>query len=240
MMYKAKMGFVLAGAVAGVSLAAPAQSAVIVGLYNTGVDNNGKVLAAGQVDTHYKVVATDKPGLVTPAPTYATFKSDSWSANSPVGSNGSSWISPFINANGSVAPSGTFGTQRFYDYVTNFTVGAGTAAAASLVGKVQSDNYVQIYLNGIFIGGQTPVPSPGSVNYFQQFSAFGAAAGFVDGANQLTFRVTDYGVVSGLRVTDLVGTAVPEPGVWAMLIVGFGLVAGQIRRRRRVGQFAIA
>ena len=62
---------------------------------------------------------------------------------------------------------------------------------------------------------------------------------FVNGTNTLTFRVSDFGVISGLRVADLAG-AVPEPATWAMLIVGFGVVAGQIRRRRRAGTYAIA
>ena len=35
-----------------------------------------------------------------------------------------------------------------------------------------------------------------------------------------------------LDVTSGAGTAVPEPATWTMMIAGFGLVGGALRRRR--------
>ena len=48
-----------------------------------------------------------------------------------------------------------------------------------------------------------------------------------------------------IQAFDVIGwtkaqaAAVPEPGTWAMMMVGFGLVGGALRRRR-TGQFASA
>lgn len=238
---RVKTGLGIAGAVLALSFAAPASAATIMGLYDTGVDDNGNVLAPGSAEQHYVITASTNPMFLTPnTPTVAT--STSWSANDPVGSQGSAWISPFTDSSGVATKSTSYPTNFTYDYVLTFSLGTLSAASAMITGNVQSDNYVTILLNGVPLADQPqdPVPPPGEASYFRQFSAFGADAGFVSGTNQLTFRVTDYGVISGLRVGDLVGTAVPEPATWAMLIVGFGLVAGQIRRRRRSAPLAIA
>lgn len=236
-----KAAWVAAGAAITLGMAAPANAAAIVGLYDTGVDNAGKVLTPGAAEQHYVITASSNGALLLPnVPTVAT--STSWSANDAVGSSGSSWISPFTNASGVATKSTSYPSSETYDYVLTFSLGTLSAASAMITGQVQSDNFVTILLNGVALATQPqdPVPAPGSVSYFRSFSAFGADSGFVNGVNQLTFRVTDYGVISGLRVSDLVGSAVPEPATWAMLIVGFGLVAGQIRRRRRAGTFALA
>jgi hypothetical protein len=252
-----KFGFILAGTVLALGAAAPAGAVSFVGLFNTGVDDSGNILTPGVADTHYKIVASDNPvlglPLLAPYPTnpvsptataYATFKSDSWNPNG----NGSSWISPFVKSvadGGEVLPSTAFDTNpytpRYYDYVLTFNLGTVSIDDAFMQGQVQSDNAVSIFLNDAELVGQGQ-PDTGAPNtpYFQSFSAFGTTNGFQAGDNTLRFRVTDYGVVTGLRVGSLISSAIPEPGVWAMMIVGFGLVAGQIRRRRRNGNFAIA
>jgi hypothetical protein len=250
MLLKVKAGAALLGAFAGLSMAAPAQAITLFQTYNTGVNNAGLVQAAGTADSHYTIVATNNPNLVIGSgvtPT-TTFKSDSWSKNSPVGTAGSAWISPFVNSStGEVRTShpygGPPGTTYFYDYVTTFNVLSGFGVNdVFLRGIVQSDNYVQVFLNSALIPlvSQPDSGRPGVASNFQKFTAFGSDAGFQTGTNTLRFRVYDRGVVTGLRVDGLVAGAVPEPGVWAMLIVGFGLVAGQIRRRRRVAPMAIA
>ena len=48
----------------------------------------------------------------------------------------------------------------------------------------------------------------------------------------LTSGVTIYGLVGASQ--QLGGTAVPEPGTWLLLLVGFGLT-GAMRRRRTLG-----
>lgn len=235
-----KKSFVVAGSVVALSAAAPAHAVSFVGLFNTGVDGLGNLLADGVVDSHYKITATDKASLLPlplgGAPAYKTSFSQ-WSPNGM----GSAWITPFVKADGTPDRSGTLGDNRFYEYETTFNIGLVDPASAMLSGNVQSDNFVRIFLNNVEIGGQAATVSPGNASYFQKFTAFSDnGAPFQAGLNTLTFRVTDHGVVTGLRVGDLVGSAIPEPGVWAMMIIGFGLVAGQIRRRRRTGPMAIA
>jgi hypothetical protein len=238
--FKMKTAWVAAGAAMALGTAAPANAAAIIGLYDTGVDNNGKVLAPGAAEQHYVITGTSNSKLSLPN-TPKVVGHSQWSPNSAVGSTGSAWISPF-STNGVATHSTNLPTEFTYDYKLSFNLGTLNAATAVISGLVQSDNFVTILLNGVALPTQpqAEVPAPGVVSYFRRFSAFGTQGGFLTGANTLTFRVTDYGVVTGLRVSDLVGTAVPEPATWAMLIVGFGLVAGQIRRRRRAGTFAIA
>ncbi|KRB42667.1 PEPxxWA-CTERM sorting domain-containing protein [Phenylobacterium sp. Root700] len=55
---------------------------------------------------------------------------------------------------------------------------------------------------------------------------FGAAGGGNWYAETWVVRSTDWG-------------AVPEPATWAMMIVGFGLVGGAVRRRRTSAAFAV-
>ena len=50
--------------------------------------------------------------------------------------------------------------------------------------------------------------------------------------NQLVNDVGSLGL--GLRIADTPGGAVPEPAMWAMLVAGFGLVGGAVRRRREM------
>jgi hypothetical protein len=240
--FKMKAGLVAVGTAMSLGTAAPANAAAILGLYNTGVDNSGNVLAPGAAEQHYVITGSSNAALVIPnTPTVATHPS--WSVNNAAGAAGSSWISPFTDANGVATKSTSFPTQFTYDYSLTFSLGSLSASSAVISGLVQSDNFVTVLLNGVALVAQPQDPVfPGGLptSYFRKFSAFGTNGGFVSGTNTLTFQVTDYGVISGLRVSDLVGTAVPEPATWAMLIVGFGLVAGQIRRRRRAGTLAIA
>ena len=239
---KMKIGLAAVSTAIALGAAAPANAAAFVGLFNTGVDASGNVLAPGQAEQHYVITNSSSAALSLPS-TPKVAQSAAWSVNDTVGSAGSAWISPFTNANGVATFSGSYPAQATFDYDLTFTLNTLNLASAVLTGKVQSDNFVTILLNGVALPNQAQAPAfPGNLptTYFRSFSVFDSTGGlFVNGTNTLTFRVTDYGVISGLRVADLAG-AVPEPATWAMLIVGFGLVAGQIRRRRRAGTLAIA
>jgi hypothetical protein len=88
-------------------------------------------------------------------------------------------------------------------------------------------------LNGLtFIGihfgrGNGPVDTPGGVTAFYRFDA---------GVNARNFQI-NHGSVSGVSLysTGLppVGV-VPEPATWAMMILGFGLIGGTLRRRQSI------
>lgn len=233
------MGLALAG---GVALSVSANAATFTGLYNTGVDNAGNVLAptvAGVSDTHYTITAVSNNtwfGVAPITPKVTSF-TPSWSANDAAGAPGSAWITPNLlpgftrpATSGPLLPTAN-PNLYFYDLVFNIDFDPNSA---KIVGDLQSDNYARILLNGVDIGGQAPVPSPGLGSYFKNFTAFGAASGFQAGNNTLTFVVYDYGVVTGLRVSNLVGSVVPEPATWAMMLSGFFVVAAQMRRRRKV------
>ena len=54
--------------------------------------------------------------------------------------------------------------------------------------------------------------------------------------NLATGRATNLGRIGGLAGPQIIGltaTAVPEPASWALMIGGFGVVGGSLRRRRR-------
>ncbi len=92
-----------------------------------------------------------------------------------------------------------------------------------------------------FLGGQTTIVENG-VNYalnefsFRRFlgnpvGPYQAIAGTGDG--------NDY--VGNFRLTaTAVSGAVPEPATWAMMIGGFGVIGGVMRRRRTLGTVATA
>lgn len=56
----------------------------------------------------------------------------------------------------------------------------------------------------------------------------------------LSFRNLTGDGSAGLLLDDIVVDAVPEPGIWAMMIAGFGIVGGTLRRLRRKGAAALA
>jgi hypothetical protein len=216
------------------TLSVSANAATITGLYDTGVDGVGNVLANGTVDSHYSITASTQPGFITPAPAYKTTYS-AWTAGGTptVGSPGSGWITPFIKADGTAKNGGSNGAT--YDYDLIFNIGVGILPSnVTLTGDVASDNFVRILINGVDVGGQAPVPFPGVVNYFRFYTPFGSSNNMVVGSNTLTFRVKQYEVVTGLRVNGLAAAVVPEPATWAMMLSGFFLVATQMRRRKRM------
>jgi hypothetical protein len=245
-----KFALTAALATSAVALSAPASAATILGLFNTGVNNAGQVLAAGATEQHYVITKTNvavngnsniplQNVLRTPK---VTNNAPAWSANDAIGSAGSSWITQSLSAlgnnrpgkSGPNKPAGTTPSgANIYDYTLQFNLGTLTPGSASISGVLQADNFAEVYLNGILVDGQPPVNAPGIVQYFRRFSTFSTNNAFVAGLNTLTFRVYDYGAISGLRVGELVGSAVPEPATWAMMLLGFGAVATQARRRRK-------
>jgi hypothetical protein len=76
----------------------------------------------------------------------------------------------------------------------------------------------------------------GSVNnvYYgtQLYSGSETAPTFLAG----TYTLTRYGTgeIGTLVISDVSGGAVPEPASWALMLGGFGLVGGAMRRRQRM------
>ncbi len=142
-------------------------------------------------------------------------------------------------------PTGLSGVGTAVRYVvTPFTVSA--TGAYSFLNESRYDNYL-----GIHAGSFNPLNAlENAVAYDDDFA--GLNSGFA-GLNLMAgtsyfaitsgFQNSDFGAytltVSGLGdITGETVAAVPEPGIWAMMILGFGFV-GSMLRRRKLG-FALA
>ena len=51
-------------------------------------------------------------------------------------------------------------------------------------------------------------------------------------------QTNGYAVIDNVRFGANADTGVPEPATWAMMIAGFGLVGGAMRRRKATVSFA--
>ena len=176
----------------------------ISGLYNTGVDDVGGILADGQPEQHYQMTGADTGAFIIgsaskPYPWYT-----------PQGQY--TWIGP--ENGGSDAPAGN------YIYTLTFDLAGLDPLTAAISGSWASDNASSIYLNDFYTGIFRPERDPLS---FSSLLSFEILSGFVEGENTLQFYVSNPASPdlnpSGLLVANLTGTAseVPIPGtVWLL------------------------
>lgn len=199
----------------GVAVASPASAAIIPGLFNTGTDASNVALVGGNgvVDPHYSIFSSTSPGFA--GQQAVTFQC-CYVANDA----NSRWVS--LSADGSPGSNVTF-------YRLSFSLAGLDPTTAVITGSGGTDNAGRIFLNGVDTGI--------NIDGFGSLVPFMLNSGFVAGTNTLDFRVSDFGPPTAFRVDDLAGTAnaagaVPEPATWAMLLVGFGAIAGAARVRR--------
>jgi hypothetical protein len=113
--------------------------------------------------------------------------------------------------------------------VTGLRIGSsyefGWAVAGRSTGGPQR---LDVVLDGESVGVHQ---SNGFAGWLESSHRFIAKAGEA----HITFASRDVGGWQsyGNLVTDVQVAAVPEPGVWAMLITGFGMVGAAVRRRRQ-------
>ncbi len=203
--------------VAGTTSLSMAASA-IPGLCNTGQTVGcGATAAPGGVDQNWTLTSSASNTAYDPASV-----NGAWLANNST----SLWLTPSANGNQSYDPS----TSGSYSYSLNFDLTGFDPASASFAGRFAADNLVNsIMLNGVSLGA--------SGGTFNSWTNFAASSGFVAGMNTLTFDVTNLAQASGnptgLRVefSNSSVAAVPEPAVWSLMIIGFGLIGGSLRRR---------
>jgi hypothetical protein len=215
------------GALVIAAASGAAQAATIVGLFNTGTDASNVSVVGNGVDLHW----TLQDDLGNDLTAYVGGQNGVFPLNGPwlPEDATSRWIGPTPLAGTTTDPR----NDGFYEYNLAFNLSAAEAAGASFTARFAADNAVSwIKLNdNILVGSET-----GGFNFWSGFSA--SSGDFAAGTNNLTIRVINFGQAtgnpSGLRVEFLDSTVgiVPEPGTWALMILGFGSAGAMLRRRR--------
>ena len=195
----------------------------IPGVFSTGVDDSGKLLAAGQTDPSWTISSSPLGAVSALA---VTSLNKNWVANTA--------SSEWINANGigqGPAPAG------LYVYTLTFSLNGLSPATAQIAGEWSSDNASEIFLNGINTGFSNT--STG----FKALDPFSITNDFVAGENELQLYVTQdpdapggngVGNPEGLQVNifSATGDPVPEPAtisLFALSMLGICLNKKQAR-----------
>lgn len=182
--------------------AAPIGTVRIPGLYNTGVDASGILLADDAEDENYSLI-TSPDGTILPARALSVPPSPPWVSNT----GASRWIAPSNDTAGNAPPG-------VYQYETEFDLSGLDPESVVISGlwSVDDDGDSNNPPGDILLNG-TPVGIE-QMGAFPQLTRFdvSAAAGhsFNAGTNTLTFTVTNGGAENnptGLRIAGLVAYA---------------------------------
>ncbi|MEO1968191.1 MAG: PEPxxWA-CTERM sorting domain-containing protein [Sphingomonadaceae bacterium] len=219
--YIAASAVLLVGSSAGVASVTNTSMAAsgIPGLCNTGTTADcGTTASPGGADQNWSLSSNASNTAYDGASV-----NGNWLANDST----SLWLTPSANGNQSFDSS----SNGFYSYGLNFDLSGFDPSTASFAGRFAVDNMV----NSIMLNGVALAATGGS---FGSWTDFSASSGFVSGLNTLTFNVENSAQASGnptgLRVefTQSSVAAVPEPAVWALMIVGFGFIGMSLRRSK--------
>jgi hypothetical protein len=208
------------------TIATAASATVIVpvpGLFNSGVSNSNVTLGDNATDPHWRLIAA--PAGVTLGNTYtgvknASFPIGPWMANTAT----SRWITPTISHTNIAAGD--------YSYELQFTL---TPKMITSTGKFTGRFAVDNSMVSILLNSTAITATAGS---FTAWTNFASNGGFVAGLNKLTFKTRNAAGSgnnpTGFRVEFLTNSieVLPEPGSWAMMIAGFGLIGMSLRQRR--------
>lgn len=180
----------------------PGQAATvpIPGLYNTGVDDLGVLLPAGQADTHYAFTNIDGTASGTGGHGVVTFNGSfplgsHWLSNDST----SSWLSPSSDPAESYDPVQT----GHYRWTLTFDLTGHDSQTASFSARFAADNTASVKLNGNLLA---TISAPFGYG-FDHWTDFIASNGFQSGVNTLDFEVINFaqttGNPTGLRVEFL-------------------------------------
>lgn len=201
---------------AGMTFAAP-----IAGLFNTGVDSAGVILAGGPgtADPHWTVQGG---GSAAVAPNQTGFYLPQVTAR---------WINP--------DGSGTLGES--FTLLLQFDLTGFDPNTASFGGRFAADNCAVIRLNGNSANSGGSVAPCGPLSAFGTYSGFSFTSGFVSGLNTISVEVTNELNTPGATMVEftesnvepLTGSDVPEPSTWCLTAAAFAVLGGLRRFSRR-------
>ncbi|HYJ84979.1 MAG TPA: putative Ig domain-containing protein [Pyrinomonadaceae bacterium] len=154
-------------------------------LFNTGVADDGSVLASGATDPHYSLIL---PNGNTTSPQVLTSIPGSYVPNNAT----SRWIGP----GDSSQPAGQ------YTYRVTFTLTGCDPSSVVINGQWASDNQGVIRVNGVNTSFTTPTAG---FSQFSQFTLNSTNASFHAGLNVMDFVVNNNEGPTGLRV-EMTGT----------------------------------
>jgi hypothetical protein len=92
-------------------------------------------------------------------------------------------------------------------------------------GSLDTYNTLTIHWSG---GNVIPNPADGNQTQPGTNGLFFASVGAGESISGLTFASSQ----NSFEIDDISGSAVPEPATWAMMLLGFGAIGWQMRRRR--------
>ena len=171
------------------------SAAPIPKLFSTGVDTNGVLLSANQIDPHYLMTASADPGFPGPDAFTLTpgFPVGPWIPEGP----NSRWIAP-------QASQSTGNEPGIYTFTTKFDLTGLNPSTAQISGNMTADNDITaVRLNGTDLG----ITASG-FNAFHPFS-IPVGSSFVAGTNVLEFDASNAGTTvnpAGFRV-EMTGRA---------------------------------
>ena len=197
----------------------PSVNAEVIGLFSTGVDDDGNLLAPGTIDPHYTVTLAPSSMDLATTNAIATL-SPGWMAPPPAGSR---FLGTGVDASNTPAatPSGD------YIFETTFEISADPADVV-LTGSIVVDDNLSAE---VWINGTQALDSGAQFNLAEDFNITSADANFLLGTNTLELRWSNTGDNVGGIAFGVTGSVVPEPSSFAFLgLIG---VAGAVRYRRR-------
>ncbi len=178
---------------------------LITGVYDTGVANDGTVLADAATDPHYILLVNPDGNTLIPAVVGQGIPG-AWLANSAT----NKWVGPRANTTSSAGAGAT--SDGIYVYQTSFDVTGYNPASVLISGGWASDNGgTEIRVNGVALSG-TPITNTG-FGALTTFTISSARATFNPGVNTLEFYVKNDTVgFTGLRVSGLKVFGTPSGG----------------------------
>lgn len=198
----------------GLTAAAP-----IDGLFNTGVDSSGVLLAGGPgtPDPHWTVLGG---GSAKVAPNQPGFYLPQVSAR-------------FINTDGT-SPQTTFFILQLQFDLTGYD-----HTTASFSGRFAADNCAVMQLNGNSATSGGEIGPCGALTAFGQYTGFSFSSGFLPGLNTISVQVTNIVDSPGAALVEFTsssvervsGSPVPEPATWGITAAAL-LALGGLRRLR--------